>query len=1107
MKFHPIITALAGVSILCGPIFAAEEEGHGSGASATLIAPPSDEGKNAIKTFKFDQGLHCDLWAAEPLLANPVCFTQDEKGRWYVAETFRQERGIEDNRGHKDWQDDDIASRSVEDRLKMMHKFYPDAAKFDEKFAKYEDRIRRLEDTTGSGFANHATVFADGFHDPLDGTGAGLIARGNEVWYTCIPNFWHFRDTKDTGTADVKEKLLTGFGIKFALRGHDMHGLRFGPDGKLYFSIGDRALHVKTKEGKDIAQLDSGSIMRCNPDGTDFEIFTTGVRNPQELAFNERGDLFTCDNNSDAGDKCRFTYLVEGGDCGWRMAFQYLPDRGPWMREKAWDEKLAPSFRYIVPCIANIGNGPSGITYNPGTGLSPKYYGKFYLSDFRGGANASVVHEITAEPSGAFYKAKARDWVKGVLTTDVEFGNDGSLYVLDWVATWGGIGKGRIYKFSDPNANIELQKQTEKIIAEGMTNRTEPECARLLGHADMRVRMAAQFELAARGSATPLAEIATDPKVAPLARIHGIWGLGQIAAKNINALNPLPLLLTDADPEVRAQAAKVLGDYKIASSGAKLVNLLKDKEPRVRFFAAISLGKIGFKPAFEPLCAMLADNNDRDPILRHGGVMGLVGCAANPQQVAAKATDPSVAVRGAAVVALRRLKNPAIAVFLKDADESVKLEAARAIYDVPIEPAMPALAALTADKSVKNLFIFNRAVGANYRLGKAANAKALAALAVDISVPEHARKDALNALALWANPNPKDRLLNEWRPLPARGGEDAAAAMTAAAPALLKDAPPSIQETVAKLAAKLSISGAGEPLFQLASNTRAAEAPRIEAIRALVELKDPHVAAAAKAAIADKNAKIRSEGLQALAGADPAAAVKAMGDIVNTGSTVEKQGALLALAQIQNQEASGVLSGLLDKLIAKGLPAEIQLDVIEAAKKHDDPGLKDRLAKYEAALPASDDLAKFRVTLAGGDATRGRKIFREKAETQCLRCHKCEVGDSVVGPELTHIGSTKDRAYILESIVHPNKQIAEGFETVVLTLDDGNVVAGRLVGQDATALKIETVDDKGKPQVATIPLAQIKQRDRAPSPMPPNLTDFLSKSELRDLVEYLATRK
>ena len=1106
MKFQPLLSTLAGVSIICGPILAAEPEGHGSGASATMIAPASDEGKNAIKSFKFDEGLHCDLWAAEPLLANPVCFTQDEKGHWYVAETFRQERGIEDDRGHKDWQDDDIASKSVEDRLRMMHKFYPDTKAFDEKFTQYEDRIRRLEDSTGSGFANQSTIFADGFKEALDGTGAGLIARGNEVWYTCIPNLWHFRDTKDTGTADVKEKLLTGFGIKFALRGHDMHGLRFGPDGKLYFSIGDRALHVKTKEGADIAQLDSGSIMRCNPDGTKFEIFTTGVRNPQELAFDEHGNLFTCDNNSDAGDKCRFTYLVEGGDCGWRMAFQYLPDRGPWMREKAWDEKLAPSFRYIVPCIANIGNGPSGLTYNPGLGLSPKYYGKFFLSDFRGGANASVVHEITPEPQGAFFKARARDWLKGMLTTDVEFGNDSSLYVLDWVASWGGVGKGRMYKFNDPSGNIELQKQTEKLIQEGMANRPEPECARLLGHPDMRVRQAAQFELASRASTRPLAEICTDPKVAPLARLHGIWGLGQIAAKDINALNPLPLLLTDTDPEVRAQAAKVLGDYKVASAGAKLIALLKDKEPRVRFFAAISLGRIGMKAAFDPLCAMLADNNDRDPILRHGGVMGLVGCG-SPQQVAAKATDPSAALRGAAVVALRRFKSPLLTAFLKDADESVKLEAARAVYDVPVQPAMPALAALTTDKAVKNPFILSRAIGANYRLGKAENAKALAAFAADTTAPENARKDALDALAMWANPDPKDRLLNEWRPLPARGPGDAVTAMNDVAPALLKDAPSGVQETAAKLVAKLSLAGTGDALLSLVSNPKSGEGARIEAIRALVSLKDSHLTEAAKAAVADKNPKIRSEGLQALAGADPASAVKIIEGVVNTGSAIEKQGALAALAQIQSPEAVKVLSGLLDKLIANGIQGEVQLDLIDAATKHNDPGLTERLARYESALPATDDLAKFRVALLGGDVNRGRKIFREKPETQCLRCHKCEIGDSPVGPDLTHIGSKKDRVYILESIVYPNKQIAEGFETVVLTLNDGNVVAGRLAGQDATALKIETIDEKGKPQVATVPLDKIKQRDRAPSPMPPNLMDFLSKSDLRDLVEYLATRK
>jgi len=1079
------------------------EAGHGSGASTTGVAPASNEGENAVKSFKYDESLKLELWAAEPLLANPVAFSQDEKGRWYVAETFRQERGVEDNRKYKQWQDDDIASQSTDDRLAFMHKHFPDAAKFKEQFATYEDRIRRLEDTTGSGRADKATIFADGFRDPLDGTGAGLLARGSDVWWTSIPHLWHFADKNDDGVADVKEKLLSGFGIKFALRGHDMHGLRFGPDGKLYFSIGDRAMNVTSKEGKNFPLTESGSIMRCNPDGTDFEIFTTGVRNPQELAFDEHGNLFTGDNNSDAGDKARFTYLVEGGDCGWRMAFQYLPDRGLWMRERPWDEAIAPTVRYIVPCIANISNGPSGLTYNPGTGLSAKYQRKFFLSDFRGGANASVVHEISLEPKGAFFTAKARDWVKGVLTTDVEFGNDGGLYVLDWVSSWGGVGKGRIYKFTDPSGDTKLQKETEKLIGDGMTKRAETELASLLAHPDQRVRQAAQFELATRGAASTktFEKVAAESKAAnPLARLHAIWGLGQL-----NKTDALPALLADADPEVRAQAAKVLGDRKVAAAGDRLVALLEDKESRVRFFAAISLGKIGHKAAFEPLAALLAENNDEDPILRHGGVFGLAGTG-TPEQIAAKATAPSVALRGAAAVALRRLASPLVATFLKDADETVVLDAARAIHDVPIEAAFPQLAALTANRQIKDLNILNRAVNARYRLGTADDARALAALAADSSALEPARKDALTALTLWANPDSKDRLLNQWRPLPKRGAEAAVAAVAPGIGALLGDASRTIQETVAKLAAELSIASAGEPLFQLASNDKAGTDVRVAAIKALASLKDKHLAEVAHFAVKDKNPKIRSEGLQALASAEPAAAVKVITGIVDTGTPLERQGAVLALSHIQSPEATAVIAGLMDRLIAGKLAPEIQVDVLDAAKSRNQPVLKAKLATYENAVTKGDEFAKYRVALVGGDTDRGRKIFREKAETQCLRCHKSEIGDSLVGPELTHIAATKDREYLLEAIVAPNKQIAEGFETVILTLKDGNIVAGRLAGQDANALKIETLDATGKPQTSVVPLVNIKQRDGAPSPMPP-MGEMLSRSELRDVVEYLATRK
>jgi quinoprotein glucose dehydrogenase len=427
---------------------------HGGG---TVQAQPSADAAQAIKTLKFDQGLSVSLFASEPLLKNPVAFAPDERGRWFIAETFRQEKGVEDNRGHMQWLDDDIAAKTIEDRLAMMRKFYPDEKKFAERFAQHEERITCVLDTDGDGVADQSKVFADGFRDPLEGTGAGIIARGGEVWWTCIPSLWRFRDADGDGRADQQDKLLTGFGVKFAFRGHDMHGLRFGPDGKLYFTIGDRALNVTTPSGRKVEETETGAVMRCNPDGSGFELFATGVRNPQELAFNEVGDLFTGDNNSDGGDRARFVHVVEGGDSGWRMAYQYLNDRGPWNREKLWDEKEAPNAKYLVPPIANLGDGPSGLTFNPGHGLSAKYRGQFFLSDFRGGASASVVHAIVLEPKGAGYRLKERDnFVKGILTTDVEFGPDGALYVLDWVESWGGVGKGRIYKFAAKDADTAV---------------------------------------------------------------------------------------------------------------------------------------------------------------------------------------------------------------------------------------------------------------------------------------------------------------------------------------------------------------------------------------------------------------------------------------------------------------------------------------------------------------------------------------------------------------------------------------------------------------------------------------------------------------------------
>ena len=155
------------------------------------IAPASNEGELSLKGFQIPKEMTGSLWAAEPLLANPVAIAIDEQGRLFVAETFRQEKGVEDNRSHMNWLNDDLSLQTVEDRAAMFRKHLGDKA---DGYGKEHDRIRRLVDTDGDGKADQSTVYADGFNDILDGTGAGLLARRGIVYFTCIPKLWMLKD-------------------------------------------------------------------------------------------------------------------------------------------------------------------------------------------------------------------------------------------------------------------------------------------------------------------------------------------------------------------------------------------------------------------------------------------------------------------------------------------------------------------------------------------------------------------------------------------------------------------------------------------------------------------------------------------------------------------------------------------------------------------------------------------------------------------------------------------------------------------------------------------------------------------------------------------------
>jgi quinoprotein glucose dehydrogenase len=555
---------------------------------------------------------------------------------------------------------------------------------------------------------------------------------------------------------------------------------------------------------------------------------------------------------------------------------------------------------------------------------------------------------------------------------------------------------------------------------------------------------------------------------------------------------------------VRASAAKVLGEAREVEAFSGLVELLSDKSPRVRFFAAIAVGKLGRPQAAEPLLAMLRANNDSDPYLRHAGVMGLVGSGKTAAWMKAS-RDESPAARLGVLLALRRERDAEIARFLDDSDSRLVLEAARAIHDVPIEGALPRLASLPVTAS-SPLPLLRRIWNAGFRLGGAEHALALAAAAVNDDLPVPARAIPLELLAGWANPPGRDGIVGLWRPIAARPAKPAADALAQKLAAILRSSTGRAQTAAIRAAANLHIKKAGEPLAALAGDANRPDSVRALALEALGELNDSKAASVASRALTLPGSRSRTEALRLLAKIDPARAVAPLEDRLRNGSTLERQGAIAILGALQGDAARRLLSDWLDRLIAGKAPPEIQLDLLEAGARRSEPEFHDKIKKYESTKPRNDPLSAYREVLAGGARDRGRTIFASRADVECIRCHKIRgsLTDSTggeVGPELSSVGARLSRADLLESVLSPDKKIAQGFESVVLATADGKVHTGILRGEDAKEVRLITAEG----EYVAVPKDSIEQRKRGPSAMPADVAAKLSKKELRDLIEFLAS--
>ncbi len=1087
--FAPALVVLSfGVFCACGPA-------QGTGGRA--VAPPDTlpfvfpsepaieldpaeaakaaRDKEASLEASAAPGLVLSMYATEDLIQDPVAIDVADTGEILVTRSSRK-MSLLDIRQHPDWRLDALAMKTTHDfeaflmeimapELSDENEWIPDLNEDGVRdwrdLTVVKERLYRIEDTDEDGVADRAHTLVAGFNTPVSDILGGLLVHEEDIYLSAAPGVYRLEDVLGNAAPDASDvtTLSWGYNVHPGFSGHGVSGITVGPEGRIYWGVGDMGLSLVSREGEAIHYPQQGAILRAFPDGSGLELFARGLRNTHEFAFDAHGNLISVDNDGDHPNESeRLVYLVEGSDSGWRTHWQFGKyheetnnSYKPWMDEGMYLPHFEGQAAFITPPIMNYHDGPTGIVYNPGTALNEDWNGRFFMSEYTGSAFTSDIHAFRLAPRGAGFELAEEDVVvKSVLGVGLAFGPDGALYFADWIEGWRTKGAGRVWKLDAAEPDEAVRSEVRAQLAADFGEAESDALYDLLHSPDMRVRRKAQFELARRGDAETLLR-AVGQAETTYARIHGIWGIWQLALRDVEEAAPLVALLEDADADMRAQTAKVLGDVRYAAAGEALVPLLADDSDRVRFFAAEALGRIAHRPALDRLVTMLEEAGGQDVYLRHAGSLALSRLG-DAEALMALTGHASAAVRIGGVLALRRMEHEGVSAFLADADEFVVTEAARAINDDGgIPAALPSLAALLDVTSFENEALLRRAISANLRAGGDADAGRLAVYAAQIGAPAAMRAEAIAALSVWAEPSTLNRVDGAYLGPVHRAATAAQEAVAPLTEMLLADEEAAVREAAVVATARLHIDGAGAYLADRLHMDDSEEV-RAAALQALLNIPEADHAGAVRRALMDESADIRMLALELVTEADLSndEIASVLGEALRQGGVPERQSALATLSGLPSPQTTEVLGELLDRLENGEAVPEIRLDILEAVEAAGSDALKTRAEAWRAANPP------FAAALYGGNRRRGVQIFMGSSAGECTRCHAIR-GEDGVGPSLAGIGDRLDRMQLLESLVAPAARIAPGFGT-----------------------------------------------EGGPSAMP-DMSGLLSEREIRDLVEFMAS--
>ncbi|NIJ51590.1 PVC-type heme-binding CxxCH protein [Dyadobacter arcticus] len=1131
----PLILA-ATVTVIVVSCMKMAPTGSTSKTNSTALVVKEDPatGKTRAKeirdkaSVKLADGLKLDLWASDSLAPDPVAIATDDMGNVYLNRTNRQKNSEFDIRGYRNWMTASIGLQTVEDRRAFLHKtFAPEKSKENnwlkdlnkdgshdwKDLAVEKDEVWKIEDTDNDGIADKSTRILNDFFNEVTDVAGGLLIRAKDVFVTIAPDVWRLKDTNGDGVLDEKTSISHGYGVHIGFSGHGMSNPIEGPDGKIYWNIGDIGANITTAEGVKHEHPNSGIIARSNPDGSDFEVYAHGLRNTHEFVFDEYGNLISSDNDGDhPGESERLVHVVEGSDAGWRSNWQYGKYTDPknnsykvWMDEQLFKPRWNGQAAYIIPPIQNFHNGPTGMQYNPGTALGSEWKNKFFLVEFVGNPARSPIWSFGLKPKGASFVLNGeKNILTGILPTGIRFGPDGALYVADWINGWDTKNSGRVWKLDVTDSKNDLKAiriETKRLIQLDYTKQTDDMLLTLLSNQDMRIRQKSQFELVSRGAK---GGVVLNKAIAQtgnqFGRIHGVWGMGQLARTDKAYANVLMTLLKDSDEEITVQAAKVLGDERIAEAGPMLIPMLSSKNPRVEFFAAQALGRIAYKDAVAPLINMIKANNDEDVYLRHAAVLALtrIGVA---EPIVALANSPEKSLRIAAVLVLRRMKNEKISLFLQDKDEYIVAEAARGINDdLSISAALPALASLLNEKRFTSEPLLRRAINAALRVGGEAELNDLIAFAKRKDIDKNIRAEALATLGTWASPSVMDRVDGRYRGPAEKNPATIKAKLQPIIADLLADNDPAILIAAAQMLTNLGVSDNNAALAKILDDSKDPKV-RTAMLVALNELKYADMETVMKKGMTDSDADVRTAALGMVGSVNMSK--ETLSDISKTifekGSIREQQQMMRVLGSLPVAKTESIFTDLIGKMSDKKLQPSLALDLGEAVDSTKSAGL---IAKLAPLRTNGMTVADFQDALFGGNAQLGRRYFLTNSAAECVRCHSIGGQGGEVGPSLSNIGNVLTREQILQALVEPSARLSPGFGMVMLTLKDGTNAAGILAEENDHELVLKT----SEAEPLKVAVSRIAKRENVPSSMPPMGT-VMSKREIRDVVEFLSGLK